>query len=199
MRSLEYQNVATFGPIFKKVFSCAVGSPVLPPTFPSFFSTNFSTLKLRFPLLPSFSSPNIHSHRFWVIMMGREEKTVNLGRKIKPLSTIKVGRETQSRVYTTGFFLGVGGRKGLNFWGVKGNTQWMVKLDFFTLFSALFGYKNGKPQLVGSEENKNRLCSKTCGGYEIFVTKVIRRSGDHFNISKIEHQLDQECWIPVNS
>ncbi len=47
---------------------------------------------------------------------------------------------------------------------------------------------------IGSCKNKNRLCSKTCGGYEILVTKVIRRH--HFNVLKIEQQLDQECWIP---
>ena len=119
---------------------------MLPPTFPSFFSTNFSTLKLRFPLLPSFSSPNIHSHRFWVIMMGRKEKTVNLGRKIKPLSTIKVGRETQSRVYTTGFFLGWW-KEGTQFLGSERKHAMDGKIGFFTLFSAFFGYKNGKPQL----------------------------------------------------
>ncbi len=45
-----------------------------------------------------------------------------------------------------------------------------------------------------SRGNKNRLCSKTCGGYEILVTKVIRKN--LFNISEIEQQLDQECWIP---
>ncbi len=42
--------------------------------------------------------------------------------------------------------------------------------------------------------NKNRLCSKTCGGYEILMTKVIRKN--HFCISEIEQQLDQERWIP---
>ncbi len=105
---------------------------MLPPTFPSFFSTNFSTLKLRFPLLPSFSSPNIHSHRFWVIMMGRKEKTVNLGRKIKPLSTIKVGRETQSRVYTTGFFLGWW-KEGTQFLGSERKHAMDGKTGFFLL------------------------------------------------------------------
>ena len=54
--------------------------------------------------------------------------------------------------------------------------------------------KRRKVHLAKTRKNKNRLCSKTCGGYEILVTKVIGRN--YFNLSKIEQQLDQECWIP---
>ena len=58
------------------------------------------------------------------------------------------------------------------------------------IVSVILGPVGGRQEGV----NKNRLCSKTCGGYEVLVTKVTR--GNRFNISKIEQQLDQEHWIP---
>ena len=48
--------------------------------------------------------------------------------------------------------------------------------------------------VVRIRTNKNRLCSKTSGGYEILATKV-----NYFNLSKIEQLFDQECWIPPRS